>query len=99
VYAVDANDAPRLLRNRDTDGLSGWSDDGQSLFIYRAEERRIKILRFNLLTETEELVRETAPTDSAGEETMLVFVTPDSKSYVYELRHTLADLYLVNGLK
>jgi len=28
-----------------------------------------------------------------------VFVTPDAKSYVYQLRHGLADLYLVNGLK
>ena len=99
LYRVDAAETGRLLPLTDTDGLSGWSADGQSLFLYRVEGRRIRMLRLHLTTGLETPVRETTLHGSASGEVYQVFVTPDAKSYVYQLRHGLADLYLVNGLK
>jgi len=101
IYSVDRDDKPRPipgLSNRDA--ISGWSGDGQSLYVYSWDNLSLKVSRLNLLTGRKELLKEVSPADRTGifyPPTMLL--TPDGKGYIYSLRRVLMELFLVDGLK
>jgi Tol biopolymer transport system component len=77
-----------------------WSPDGRFLFIRRVGEIHARIWRLEIATGKKELVREVAPSDSAGVTTIeSLLVTPDGRSLAYSYVHNLSDLYVVEGLK
>jgi hypothetical protein len=56
--------------------------------------------RLDLRTFQSALWREVTPPDIAGVRAVRpVLITPDGKSYVYQFRRTLSDLYLARGLR
>jgi serine/threonine protein kinase len=81
------------------DRVVRWAGDSHSIFVYQHDETPLRIYRLDYTTGRKELVREIVPTDPAG---LLspprVLITPDGKSYVYQLQRYLCDLYLVSGL-
>jgi hypothetical protein len=77
-----------------------WTADGHSLFIYRPGELPAGVYRLDLPTGQRTLWRQLMPSDPAGVESIgPIRMTPDGKTYVYGYHRTLADLYLVEGLK
>jgi eukaryotic-like serine/threonine-protein kinase len=77
-----------------------WTADGHSLYIYRPGELPAKVYRLDLATGGRTLWRQLMPSDPAGVESIgPIRMTPDGKTYVYGYHRTLADLYLVEGLK
>jgi hypothetical protein len=77
-----------------------WTADGHSLYIYRPGELPAKVYRLDLATGERTLWRQLMPSDPAGVERIgPIRMTPDGKTYVYGYHRTLADLYLVDGLK
>ena len=77
-----------------------WTADGHSLYIYRPGELPAKVYRLDLATGARTLWRQLMPSDPAGVERIgPIRMTPDGKTYVYGYHRTLADLYLVEGLK
>jgi len=53
-----------------------------------------------LATGRKTLRKQIVPVDSTGVSTIgPILITPDGKTYVYGFHRTLADLYLVEGLK
>jgi dipeptidyl aminopeptidase/acylaminoacyl peptidase len=77
-----------------------WTADGHSLYIYRAGELPAKVYRLDLTTGQRTLWKQLMPSDPAGVERIgPIRMTPDGKTYVYGYHRTLADLYLVEGLK
>jgi len=101
IYSIETDDKPRPVPGlSDTDGISGWSADGQSLYSYSWEEPSLKVSRLNLATGRKELLKEVTPADRAG---MFyppsIILTPDGKGYVYSVRRYLMELFLVDGLK
>jgi len=101
IYSIETDDKPRPVPGlSDTDGISGWSADGQSLYSYSWEEPSLKVSRLNLATGRKELLKEVTPADRAG---MFyppsIILTPDGKGYVYTVRRYLMELFLVDGLK
>ncbi len=78
----------------------GWSADGGSLFLRRRGEIPMSIRRLELKTATLSPVLSLMPGDSAGVTTIgSTRLTPDGKAYVFSYTRSLADLYVVEGLK
>ena len=110
VVAVDSN--RRLLLQplgagpRPISGLEPgdipirWSGDGESLFVFRKGEIPGRVRRYHLPRDLETTVAELAPLDRAGVRTLTtVQTTPDGRAYVYTYSQSLADLFLMGGLR
>jgi len=77
-----------------------WTADGRSLYIYRPGDLPARVYQLDLATGARTLWRQLMPSDPAGVERIgPIRMTPDGKTYVYGYHRTLADLYLVEGLK
>ncbi|MGO9210248.1 MAG: protein kinase domain-containing protein [Terriglobales bacterium] len=78
----------------------GWGQDGGSLYVYRPGEIPASVYRLEIATGKKTPWKQFLPADPAGVATIgPILMTPDGKSYVYGFNRTLADLYLVEGLK
>ncbi len=78
----------------------GWTQDSKSLYTYRLGEVPAKVYRLDPATGQRTSWKELMPADPAGVATIgPILITPDGKTYVYGFHRTLADLYLVEGLK
>jgi Tol biopolymer transport system component len=79
---------------------SGWTADGRFLFVRRRGEVPQRVMKLEVATGRKELWKELVPPDPAGIWLISpVWVTPDEKYYVYTFARSLADLYVVDGLK
>ena len=77
-----------------------WGQDADTLYVYRPGEMPAKIFRLELASGKRVLWKQFMPADPAGVATIgPILITPDGKSHVYGFQRTLADLYLVEGLK
>jgi Tol biopolymer transport system component len=77
-----------------------WTPEGRGLFVFKFGELPGRIHRFDLDTQTRELVTELMPADPAGVgQIIAVQVTADGKSCAYSYKQNLADLFLVSGLR
>ena len=82
------------------DVVSGWRQDGGSLFVRRRGEVPLRVMTLDLASGRKELWKELMPADPAGVSTIApVLITPDEKYYAYSYTRTLGDLYVVDGLK
>jgi dipeptidyl aminopeptidase/acylaminoacyl peptidase/predicted Ser/Thr protein kinase len=78
----------------------GWTQDSKFLYIYRLGEVPAKVYRLDPATGQRTPWKELMPADPAGVATIgPILITPEGKTYVYGFHRTLADLYLVEGLK
>jgi len=76
------------------------SADGRSLLVRRRGEVPARVMLLDIGSGKKELWKELMPPDPAGVITVSpVSVTPDWKSYAYSYQRSLADLYVVEGLK
>lgn len=100
LYPLSGGEPRSIPGLEDTDRVTRWSADGDSLYVYHDRELPLKIFRLNLSTGHRELLREITPADPAGRlGSVNVLLTPDGKGYVYAFTRHLSDLYLVKGLK
>jgi Tol biopolymer transport system component len=77
-----------------------WSEDGHSLFIYGSGETPAQVYRLDITTGRKKIWKQLMPSDPAGVEHIgPILITPDGKTFVYGYHRTLADLYLVEGLR
>jgi eukaryotic-like serine/threonine-protein kinase len=101
LYPTSGHGDPRLIPGLESGDLpTSWSQDGHSLFVYQTGEVPAKIYRLDLASGKRSLWKQLVPGDAAGVATIgPILVTPDGKTFVYGFHRTLADLYLVEGLK
>ncbi len=85
-------------------GLSGppdravqWSADGRSLYVHNPRESRSKIWLVDVETGQKRLWREIPIEEGLGG--TQVRITPDGKTWVVSGQKTLAELYVVEGLR
>jgi Tol biopolymer transport system component len=77
-----------------------FSADGRTLLVRRRGEVPARIMLLDIASGKKELWKELLPPDPAGVTTVSpVVVTSDRKSYAYSYQRSLADLYVVEGLK
>ncbi len=99
-YPVDGGEPtpiPGLVKG---DVPGQWTRDGRSLFVRRRGDIPQRIMKLDVTTGRKELWKELMPPDPAGVWTVSpVYITPDEKYYVYGFARSLADLYVVDGLR
>jgi Tol biopolymer transport system component len=82
-------------------GFIRWSPDGKSLIGFNAGSIPARILRVDLATGRQDVLKELAPQDLSGIiDIAPVYMTPDVASYAYGYgRAATSDLYFVEGWK
>ena len=100
IYPADGGDrrpAPGLLA---TDFVwRNWSEDGHFVYAWNPMQIPFRVFRVELATGRREPWMTITPQDPAGIWSADLMLTPDGKSYAYNCKRTLTDLYLVEGLK
>jgi len=100
LYPIDGGQAASIPGVQPGEQPIGWTQDSKSLYVYRLGEVPAKVYRLDLGTGQRILWKQLMPADPAGVSTIgPILITPDGKTYVYGFHRTLADLYLVEGLK
>jgi serine/threonine protein kinase/Tol biopolymer transport system component len=76
-----------------------WSDDGSSLYGFHPGEFPSRVLKFNIATGNETVVRELKPSAPAGVVNVSpVVVSRDGQKFAYSYNQTLSVLYVISGL-
>ena len=99
LYPVDGGDPKPIPGLAPNEQPIGWKDT-ETLWIYQPGEMPARTYELNLANGKHTLWKPIVPLDPAGVATIgPLWMTADGKSYVYGFTRTLADLYLVDGLK
>lgn len=79
----------------------GWTADGRQLYVVvQAEARPRRVYLFDIATGKRTLWKSLGPSDWTGSGgASIPDISRDGKHYVYSVSRTLADLYVVTGLK
>jgi eukaryotic-like serine/threonine-protein kinase len=101
IYPVNGGEARRVPGSSDdyNEKIARWDAEGHGVYVFQRDELPIKISRLDLATGRRETFKEVMPADRAGVGESFIFLTPDGKSYVYQLFRDLSTLYVVDGLK
>jgi hypothetical protein len=59
----------------------------------------VKVYRVNVATGLKKLWKEIVPADTAGTSGISLQVSPDGRSYMYDMWRELSDLYLVERVE
>jgi Tol biopolymer transport system component len=100
IYPVDGG-APRPLPGA-ASGESPilWSADGQTLYVFIANEAPSQVFRIDIGTGRRNLWRTIAPADRSGlVQIDSVVMTPDARTYAYSYERILTELEVVEGLR
>jgi Tol biopolymer transport system component len=77
-----------------------WTPDGRGVYVMERKGTAFSVFRIEVETGRRSLWKEIVPPDPAGFGGITsFFFAGDDRSYVYSYQRTLADLYLVGGLK
>ena len=100
LFPIDGG-APKAVPGFEPDDVTArWADDGRSLFVFKRDQLPARVVRLDVETGERKPWLELMPADTAGVSRIATLVlTPDGKSYAYNVRRDLSDLYLVRGLK
>jgi WD40 repeat protein len=101
LRTTDGSGEPRPIPGLPADNeVLTWSVDGRYLFVREhVAALPARIQRLDMKTGKWEPWKELRPTDAAGVRDLLVFLTPDGRSYLYSFSRELSDLFLVEGLR
>jgi serine/threonine protein kinase/Tol biopolymer transport system component len=77
-----------------------WTADGRGIYIFKREGLPVRIFRLDPWTGKKELVKEFMPADPGGITGMSsVTMTPDAKTFAFNYRRRISELFLVEGLE
>ena len=100
LYPIEGGEPTPIAGLVPADVPRGFTADGRSIFVRNRGEVPQRVWKLDLASGKKELWKELVPPDPAGIWTISpVWITPDEKFYVYSYARSLADLYLVEGLK
>jgi len=76
-----------------------WSEDGRYVYAWNAFETPFRVTRIEVATGRREPWKTIMPQDPAGVWAADLMLSADGKSYAYNCKRALRDLYLVDGVK
>ena len=77
-----------------------WTADGRGIYVFKREGLPARVFRLDPWTGKKELVKEFMPADPGGITGMSsVTMTPDAKTFAFNYRRRISELFLVEGLK
>jgi len=99
-YPVEGGEPTPIAGLGKGDVPAQWTRDGRALYVRRRGDIPQRVMKLDVATGRKELWKELMPPDPAGVWLVSpVWVTPDEKYYVYGFARSLADLYVVDGLR
>ena len=100
-FYPSASGDPRIVNGMEPGDIPiSWNQDSHSIYLSRTGEVPAKVYQLELATGKKTVWKQIVPVDATGVSTIgPIHMTPDGKTYVYGFHRTLADLYLVEGLK
>ena len=100
-WPVEGGDPTPIAGLRNDDIVVAWSGDGKQLYLCRADEARPRrVYLFDLATGNRTLWKSLGPPDWTGAPgASIPVISGDGKHYAYLVNRSLADLYVVSGLK
>jgi eukaryotic-like serine/threonine-protein kinase len=100
LYSTETGETKVIPGANAEDRPLQWSSDGRRVYVMARKGLSFSISRLEVATGRRTLWNEIVPSDPAGFRGIASFlIAADEKSYVYSYSRTLADLYLVSGLK
>ncbi len=100
LYPIDGGEPTPIPGLAKGDVPGQFTRDGRSLFVRRRGDIPQRIMKLDVATGRKDLWRELMPPDPAGIWLISpVWITPDEKYYAYGFARSLADLYVVDGLR
>ncbi len=100
LYGVKNGEAKLLPGANAGDRPFQWTPDGRGIYVMERKGAAFSVFRLDIATGRRDLRKEIVPPDPAGFGGITsFFIAADDRSYVYSYQRTLADLYLVSGLK
>jgi molybdenum cofactor biosynthesis enzyme MoaA len=81
--------------------MAGWSQDGESLYVYSRGEMPAHVYRLNWKSGARTLLFQVAPVDRTGMTTGIqrIRITPDGKQYACSIEQELEELHLADGFR
>jgi Tol biopolymer transport system component len=100
-WPVEGGDAAPIAGLKADDIVVAWTGDGQQLYLCRPDELRPRrVYLFDVASQKRTLWKSLGPQDWTGANNpSLPVVSSDGKHYAYLVNRSLADLYVVSGLK
>lgn len=99
LYPTAGGD-PIELQTLDGERRGGWSADGKQVFVFNRSGLPAKVYSLDLKTGERKLMREVAPADRAGTDSIeSLVVAGDGRTYAYSYTQNLSELHIVQGLK
>ncbi|MEX0880246.1 MAG: hypothetical protein WEB59_10480 [Thermoanaerobaculia bacterium] len=99
-YSVESGESKLLPGVYPGDRPLQWTPDSRSVYLMERTGTTFSISRLDVATGHRGLWKQIVPADPAGFWGITsFFIADDGRSYVYSYQRTLADLYLVSGLK
>jgi eukaryotic-like serine/threonine-protein kinase len=101
LYPADGGQPRPLPEIAPDEQVIRFDERGEALYLAKTVGgESLRIDRFELATRRKQLWKELAPSDLTGFDSFSgPLLTPDGKSYVYDVERHLADLYLIEGLR
>ena len=100
IVSIDDGTVSPFVGSQPRDIPIRWTADGRGIFVFKREGLPVRIYRYDPWTGSKDLVKEFMPADPGGISGMSsVTMSPDEKSYAFNYRRRLSELFLVEGLK
>jgi hypothetical protein len=102
LYPVDGGEDVAVPGVEMGDNPVDWADDGRGIFVVPRDGGgpSLKVIRLDVKTGGRTPWREIRPPDPIGVVGLDgLRVTPDGRSYVYNIRRVVSNLFVVEGLK
>lgn len=97
VFDVDTQQAQPIAGIDPEDVVLRWSEDGNALLVSSTTLARAQIFRVDIASGKRTLLHTIDVEDKAGVTDLVVAVSPDEKTYVYNLGRVQSALYSVEG--
>jgi eukaryotic-like serine/threonine-protein kinase len=100
LFPTDGGAARPVFGFEPDDVVIRWAADGKALFVFKRDRLPARVFRLDFETGRRTPWLDLMPADAAGVTRIpVVVLTPDGKSYAYNLTRDLSALYLVEGLR
>ncbi|MFL6255233.1 MAG: protein kinase domain-containing protein [Pyrinomonadaceae bacterium] len=98
LYSLEEGRLLRMPGIEESDEIIRWQTGAHAVFVFHPGELPIKIYRVDLERGRREFWKEVPVSDRSGLTGIRILLSGDGKSYVYQSRRHLSDLYVVEGL-
>ena len=100
IVSIEDGTATPIVGHEPRDIPIRWTADGRGIYVFKREGLPARIFRLDPATGKKEPVREFMPADPGGITGISsVTMSSDAKSFAFNYRRRISELFLVEGLR